>query len=350
MQARPAAVLPSPDFTCTPPDCVFKAGVRPYRLGTYRLEIQPLGPKHVIHNYGHGGAGITMSWGCADAVTKLVQSLVPAGTRAQIAVLGAGVMGLTAATLLAPNHDVAIYADRVTGTTSDVAGGQWAPSVVEYEASDAKAKQQFEDILRNAYHMHQSRGASFGVSSRVNYTKIKSISFGKVPCDVVPHPDRLKHLPFQHLTSSGFGYHTLLVEPPIFLARLRKDLKAAAIVPQHRIFRSVQDVISLTETIIINCTGLGSGKLFQDPDVIPITGQLVWLPAQAGLDWLYSTDQTYVFPRSDHVVVGGSYEYKIDNETPDPAKCADILKMARDVFAGRAFAAADARPWLMPNK
>ena len=89
-------ILPSPDFTCTPPACIFKAGVRPFRTGTYRLEIEPFGPKYVIHNYGHGGAGITMSWGCAQAVVDLLQTLVPGGTRAQIAVLGAGVMGLTA--------------------------------------------------------------------------------------------------------------------------------------------------------------------------------------------------------------------------------------------------------------
>jgi FAD dependent oxidoreductase len=259
-------------------------------------------------------------------------------------------MGLTAATLLAPNHDVKIYADRVTSTTSDVAGGQWAPSIVEYDASNAKSKQQFEDILRTAFSMHQSRGISFGVSPRVNYTKVKSVSFGKVPIEVVPPPDKLKYLPFEHLTASGFGYHTLLVEPPILLARLRVDLAKARIGPQQRVFGTVQDVISLSETIIINCTGLGSGKLFQDPNIIPITGQLVWLPAQAGLSWLYSTDQTYVFPRSDHVVVGGSYEYNVDDENPDPAKCADILKMARDVFAGRAFTAADARDWLMHNK
>jgi D-amino-acid oxidase len=102
MQASPAAILPSPNFTCTPSGCDFKAGVRPYRLNTYRLEIQPFGSKNVIHNYGHGGAGITMSWGCADAAVKLVQTLIAGGTRAQIAVMGAGVMGLTAATLLAP--------------------------------------------------------------------------------------------------------------------------------------------------------------------------------------------------------------------------------------------------------
>lgn len=350
MKTSPNLVLPSPDFTCNPPGCVLKAGVRPFRRNTYRLEIQAFGPKHVVHNYGHGGAGITMSWGCADAVVKLVRTLVPNGTRARIAVMGAGVMGLTAATLLAPDHHVAIYADRATGTTSDVAGGQWAPSVVKYDARNAKAKQQFEDILRTAYTMHQSRGPSFGVSPRVNYTKVESDTFGKIPSDVVPPPDKLDHLPFQHLTSPGFGYHTLLVEPPVLLKRLRDDLAAANIVPQHKVFRSIQDVISLNETIIVNCTGLGSGKLFNDPDVIPITGQLVWLPAQAGLEWLYSTGQTYVFPRSDHVVVGGSYECKVDDENSDPVKCAHILKMARDVFAGRSFATADARPWLMRNK
>jgi hypothetical protein len=40
----------------------------------------------------------------------------------------------------------------------------------------------------------------------------------------------------------------------------------------------------------------------------------------------------------------------VNDENPDPTKCADILKMARDVFAGRAFAATDERPWLMHNK
>jgi D-amino-acid oxidase len=198
--------------------------------------------------------------------------------------------------------------------------------------------------------MHKAAGSDFGVSPRINYTKIKSVSFDKVPHDVVPPPDVLNHLPFQRLTSPGFGYHTLLVEPPIFLARLRADLKTAGVIAQHRVFGTVQDIEKLSELIIINCTGLGAGKLFNDPNMIPITGQLVWLPAQPELDWLYSTDQTYVFPRSDHVVVGGSYEYDVNDENPDPAKCADVLKMARDVFAGHTLAPADERPWLMRNK
>jgi D-amino-acid oxidase len=37
------------------------------------LEKESIGEKIVIHNYGHGGAGVTLSWGCADEVVKLVK-------------------------------------------------------------------------------------------------------------------------------------------------------------------------------------------------------------------------------------------------------------------------------------
>ena len=51
------------------------AGLRPGRP-TVRLEVDPtLLPVPVIHNYGHGGSGITLGWGCADDVTALVARL-----------------------------------------------------------------------------------------------------------------------------------------------------------------------------------------------------------------------------------------------------------------------------------
>jgi D-amino-acid oxidase len=52
-------------------------GLRPVRDGGVRLEIDPVGlPDQVrlIHDYGHGGAGVTLSWGCADEVVKLVRA------------------------------------------------------------------------------------------------------------------------------------------------------------------------------------------------------------------------------------------------------------------------------------
>jgi D-amino-acid oxidase len=48
-----------------------RVGLRPGRK-TVRVELEPVGNESaVIHNYGHGGAGFTLSWGCADEVVQL---------------------------------------------------------------------------------------------------------------------------------------------------------------------------------------------------------------------------------------------------------------------------------------
>jgi D-amino-acid oxidase len=49
-----------------------KVGLRPVRP-TVRLEVgQPSSGARIVHCYGHGGAGVTLSWGCADEVAQLV--------------------------------------------------------------------------------------------------------------------------------------------------------------------------------------------------------------------------------------------------------------------------------------
>tara|TARA_B100000945_G_scaffold306733_1_gene294479 strand:- start:2557 stop:3489 length:933 start_codon:yes stop_codon:yes gene_type:complete len=47
-------------------------GLRPSRTEV-RLEEERIGGVRVIHNYGHGGAGVTLSWGCADEVVSIAQ-------------------------------------------------------------------------------------------------------------------------------------------------------------------------------------------------------------------------------------------------------------------------------------
>ena len=60
-------------------------------------------------------------------------------------------MGLTVATLLKEMKlDVRMYAKCFSKTVSDIAGGQWSPSIVEH-ASTAAAKQRFERILCRAF-------------------------------------------------------------------------------------------------------------------------------------------------------------------------------------------------------
>ena len=46
-------------------------GLRPSR-SEVRLEVEYIGERKVVHNYGHGGAGVTLSWGCAEEVANLV--------------------------------------------------------------------------------------------------------------------------------------------------------------------------------------------------------------------------------------------------------------------------------------
>ena len=52
-------------------------GLRPFRLGGVRLEHELFKQNmNVVHNYGHGGCGVTLSWGCAGEVVQEVQKLL----------------------------------------------------------------------------------------------------------------------------------------------------------------------------------------------------------------------------------------------------------------------------------
>lgn len=51
-------------------------GLRPGRPSV-RVEAEPLGRARCVHNYGHGGNGVTLSWGCARDVVRLVDAAAP---------------------------------------------------------------------------------------------------------------------------------------------------------------------------------------------------------------------------------------------------------------------------------
>src|SRR6187549_2623883 len=101
------------------------AGLRPYRASGFVVRAEALGNKRLVHNYGHGGAGITLSWGSSRLATQLGLH----GHQGPVAVLGAGVMGLTTARLVQEaGFPETIYAKALTpDTTSNIAGGQIAP-------------------------------------------------------------------------------------------------------------------------------------------------------------------------------------------------------------------------------
>jgi glycine/D-amino acid oxidase-like deaminating enzyme len=332
--------LPTPDFTFDPnAQGACLACVRPYRNGSYRLDTETDSNKFIVHNYGHGGAGITLSWGCAAKVRDMVQDYLVNSNAKEAAVLGAGVMGMTAATMLLDlGLKVTIYSDRrPADTTSFKAGGQWALSEVEFEGKE----QELKEIVKTAYTIFKkSIDNGFGVSKRPNYTAKRSPNFDKVlqlVPGLIPEPVWLRRLPFEGHTKAGFEYHTMLIEPPIFLRRLERDLRACDVAFEYRQFSCRSEVLtSLAENIVVNCTGFGAMTLWSDPQMAPIKGELAMLPAQPSLQYLYGQNG-YMFPRTDHLVIGGTFEIGVNDETTDPFVCKDLVDHVASQFGKAPF-------------
>jgi D-amino-acid oxidase len=55
-----------------------RVGLRPGRPSV-RVEVDDSSPGLLVHNYGHGGAGVALSWGCADAVVSLINAVTGTG-------------------------------------------------------------------------------------------------------------------------------------------------------------------------------------------------------------------------------------------------------------------------------
>lgn len=114
-------------------------GLRPFRPGGFVIDATKFGNKLLVHNYGHGGAGITLSWGTAFLAADLARDFVSTHSRrrsrpTRFAVLGCGVNGLSTARVLQRRFQnvagtVTIYAkDLPPDTTSNIAGGFWSPT------------------------------------------------------------------------------------------------------------------------------------------------------------------------------------------------------------------------------
>src|SRR5579863_9056385 len=104
----PASTTPLPPIRASM-DRIVKITVctRPFRAQGPRLDVEQIGAKTVVHNYGHGGSGWSLSWGSSTIATR---NALATGQR-QIAVIGCGALGLTSATLLQrAGAQVTIYA------------------------------------------------------------------------------------------------------------------------------------------------------------------------------------------------------------------------------------------------
>ncbi|XAM00232.1 FAD-dependent oxidoreductase [Phycisphaeraceae bacterium D3-23] len=322
----PIATLPSPELGQSHV-VRYVAGLRPYRRGTVRIEHEPLDTKTIIHHYGHGGAGFTLSWGTAEEAADLLARHHAPPQR--VAVLGGGVIGLTTAVVLQERgYRVTVYAKAVTpDTTSDLAGAQFAPSLVQCD-SDARLNRW---VRAAAERFLTLRGDDYGVYERANYTTANAAAaLRKLPTDLFP-TRQFHRLPFAGPPRSGRVHQTLLIEPPIYLPRMLQRLHEAGGTLLPRTFNTAQDITDLPQAVAVNCLGLGSGELFPDRALSPLRGQLVYMQPQA-LPYLLS-HAGYLFPRKDALVLGGTVERGVNDATPNDRACQNILATHRQFFA-----------------
>jgi D-amino-acid oxidase len=310
----------------------FVAGLRPYRKAGLRIEREERGGKHVIHAYGHGGAGVTLSWGTAREVARLVADV--GQPRGAVAVIGAGVIGLTAAHVLAEaGCRVRVLAKEFPpDTTSNLAGAEWMPFGVAPPAG-ADGARRYERIVRESHAGFEKRvGESWGVYRRAHYEEGDPAAMQRgVPDDLI-RIRPLARLPFPGPIRSGASFETFLIEPPVFLPRLVAEVLRLGAVLERRVLGSLAEVDAITEPVIVNATGLGARELCGDDALTAIRGQLVHLFPQR-LPYLLAHRDGYCFPRHDAVVLGGTYERDVFEPTPVEADCRAILDRHRAFFA-----------------
>ena len=159
---------PLPDYDAPGPivpiradlDRIFRITVclRPFRAAGPRQEVERVGDKVVVHNYGHGGSGWSLSWGSADLVIRRAMEASP-GLQ-ECAVLGCGALGLTAAlTAQRLGLQVTIYAkERPPYVRSSRATGSWTPDsrVALASAVSADFSATWEKMARTSFSMYQS--------------------------------------------------------------------------------------------------------------------------------------------------------------------------------------------------
>ena len=86
-------------------------GIRPYRKGGIRLESEKIGSKTIYHNYGHGGGGVSLGYGCSKIIVDKFLCEHGSDTN-EVAIVGSGYMGLFEAIMLADiGIRVTVYAE-----------------------------------------------------------------------------------------------------------------------------------------------------------------------------------------------------------------------------------------------
>lgn len=343
-------------------DRIFRITVclRPFRAAGPRIELEKLGDKSIIHNYGHGGSGWSLSWGSSaiavDQALAAYTSTPNAGSPSpEIAVIGCGALGITSATLLQrAGARVTIYAkERPPFVRSSRATGSWTPDsrVAFASAAPTTFPAQWEQMARTSWSMYQSflgmpgnpieyidtyalsdldnapaprrreptTPPSPGSSAQPELDFIRLQS--RIP-DLLPRPIDLPPGTHPFPTAHARRATTLMFNVADYSRQLVTDFLIAGGKIETAEFHNPREVSTIKQQVIINCTGYGARQLFNDTSITPIRGQIAWLIPQPEVTYGLYYGSLNVLSRRDGIVVqpspnGEATGWNDDNEQPN---------------------------------
>lgn len=318
---------------------------RPFRTQGPRLDVEQVGTKTIVHNYGHGGSGWSLSWGSSSIA---VQKAMADGAR-DIAVIGCGALGLTSALLLQrAGIEVTIYAkDLPPNVRSSLATGVWSPDsriCLEQHATPS-FKQVWEGMARKSFETYQTLLGLPGdpvefidtysvsdvtekkpapntpVDTRPPFAELQ----GELIGDLIPKSEDFPPASHQFGARSLSRYTMMMFNLTAYARLLMSDFLANGGRIEIAEFRTPADLAHLRQRTLINATGYGARALFNDQSVIPVRGQLARMIPQTDVHYgLFYKDVAFI-PRRDGSVfqVFGEndyYGFNDDTTAPDRAE------------------------------
>ena len=324
--------------------------LRPFRAAGPRLDTEMIGDALVIHNYGHGGSGWSLSWGSGTLALEKAMSRGPK----EIAVIGSGALGLAAATLaLRAGLSVTIYCkELIQQARSARASGLWTPDSRIAMAKDAapgfgdtwermariswKTYRDYLGLPGNPVEFRDRYSLSDGATAqeddqgfaayagRIDDLTPRSVA---LPAEVTPFPVT----GVRRTSTLQFNVHD-------YAHQLLGDIRAMGGKVVVREFHDPGEFGQLKEKVVINCTGYGARALMGDQTIVPVRGQIGWLIPQPEVTYgLYYRDVS-VISRSDGIVVqsleGGDLKgFDNDHEVPDRAESEAAVDVIENLYA-----------------
>ena len=319
---------------------------RPFRAQGPRLEVERLAEKTVVHNYGHGGSGWSLSWGSSAIATDMA---LATGER-DIAVIGCGALGLTSALLLQrAGARVTIYAKDVPpNVRSSLATGVWSPDsricLAEHATPEFRAR--WERMTRASFRAYQTllglpgrpveyfdqfevadplerpRSAAAAADARPAFAATLA---RELVSDLLPHGEALASGTHPFGNRNVHRNTWMMFNLNLYTRLLVSDFLANGGKIEVVEFHSPAEFAALRQKTLVNATGYGARALLNDESLTPVRGQLARMMPQADIDYgLYYKGIAFV-PRRDGMVfqVVGDDDYFGFNDatvTPDRAE------------------------------